>query len=202
MFPKTTKQQIRKKISAQLKKEIVNRQQRELQLKKRILNEPIVRQSKKIAFYSATQHEVSLNFLFEYFTDKSRDKTTDKIFYLPFFEKSKNNSEYQWQVVENLNGLQKGKYNILEPLQSRQLKQSKINLNQKVSVEEIELFFVPAIAFHSKYNWRIGRGGGYYDRLLSSAKGIKIGVGFKEQSYTKEHEIDSWDIKMDELWLV
>lgn len=195
MFPKTTKnttkQQIRKKISAQLKKKIPNRQQRELQLRQKILNEPIVQQSKKIAIYSAIQHEVNLNFLFDSFTDK----TIDKIFYLPFFEKDKNNNEYQWQAVKNPNELQKGKYNILEPLQIES------NFNPKILVEEIELFFIPAIAFHSKYYWRIGRGGGYYDRLLSGAKGIKIGIGFEEQSYTEEHEIDSWDIAMDQLWL-
>lgn len=51
-----------------------------------------------------------------------------------------------------------------------------------VDVDDIELMVVPAVAFDRKGN-RLGRGKGFYDRLLSSTKATKIGVGYEFQLF-------------------
>ena len=49
-----------------------------------------------------------------------------------------------------------------------------------VAVEDIELMVIPAVAFDRKGN-RLGRGKGFYDRLLATSKATKIGVGYEFQ---------------------
>ena len=51
-----------------------------------------------------------------------------------------------------------------------------------VDVNDIELMVIPAVAFDRKGN-RLGRGKGFYDRLLSSSKATKIGVGYEFQLF-------------------
>ena len=171
--------QIRKKILAQFKKKIPNRKRRELKLKEKILSNSLFLQSKKIAIYSAIQHEVNLDFLFQFLNKKK--------IYLPVFE----NENYYWQEINSQKDLTIGRYNILEPKKK----------NKNNQLQKIDIFFVPAIAFQIKNYYRIGRGGGYYDGLLKNQAGIKIGIGFKEQGYLEQHPIDPWDIAMDQLWL-
>lgn len=62
-------------------------------------------------------------------------------------------------------------------------------------IDNIELIIVPGIAYDNRGN-RVGRGKGYYDRLLSRTKATKIGIGYDFQLLD---EIDSepHDITMD-----
>ena len=52
--------------------------------------------------------------------------------------------------------------------------------NETVSPEDIELIIVPAVAY-SPTGTRLGRGKGFYDRLLSSSRAVKIGVCYDFQ---------------------
>ncbi|MDE6510478.1 MAG: 5-formyltetrahydrofolate cyclo-ligase [Muribaculaceae bacterium] len=51
-----------------------------------------------------------------------------------------------------------------------------------VDVDDIELMVIPAVAFDRKGN-RLGRGKGFYDRLLATSKATKIGVGYEFQLF-------------------
>lgn len=66
-----------------------------------------------------------------------------------------------------------------------------------VSADIIELIIVPGMAFDTAGN-RVGRGRGYYDRLLSSSKAIKIGVAYDCQ-LVDEIEPETHDIPVDIL---
>jgi len=64
-----------------------------------------------------------------------------------------------------------------------------------ISPDEIELIVVPGVAYDRKGN-RLGRGKGFYDRLLSSTKATKIGVGYEFQ-IMDEIPSEPHDVKMD-----
>ena len=67
--------------------------------------------------------------------------------------------------------------------------------DETVSAEEIELIIVPAVAYDRKGN-RLGRGKGFYDRLLSTTKATKIGVGYEFQ-IVDEIPVEPHDVAMD-----
>ncbi len=65
------------------------------------------------------------------------------------------------------------------------------------NVEAIDLVIVPGVAFDTNNN-RLGRGKGYYDRLLPSLRAYKLGVCFDFQLLENiPHHED--DVKMDEV---
>lgn len=64
-----------------------------------------------------------------------------------------------------------------------------------VSPEEIELVVVPAVAYDRKGN-RLGRGKGFYDRLLASTRAVKVGVGYEFQ-LVDQLPVEPHDVSMD-----
>lgn len=81
--------------------------------------------------------------------------------------------------------LEPGQYGILEP----------IEVIKDVNPSEIDLIIVPGIAF-DKTRHRIGYGKGFYDTLLKTTKGLKIGLAFQEQILDKIPE-EEHDVAMD-----
>ncbi len=67
------------------------------------------------------------------------------------------------------NSLEKGSFNIDEPMGEN-----------TCDISIIDMIITPAIAYDRNGN-RIGRGKGYYDRLLQKASALKIGVGYDFQ---------------------
>ena len=69
--------------------------------------------------------------------------------------------------------------------------------NDYPSPETIELAVVPGIAF-DRSNHRLGRGGGYYDRLLPQLNTYNIGVCFNFQLF-EAIPYEEFDVQMDEV---
>ena len=65
--------------------------------------------------------------------------------------------------------LELGSFHIEEPIGS-----------DVADVDDIELMIIPAVAFDRNGN-RLGRGKGFYDRLLATSRATKIGVGYDFQ---------------------
>lgn len=66
-------------------------------------------------------------------------------------------------------------------------------------LREVDVFLVPGLAWDSR-GYRVGYGGGYFDRLLAlaSPKAEKIGIGFEFQLV--DHIPDNtWDIRVDTI---
>ncbi len=59
----------------------------------------------------------------------------------------------------------------------------------------IELIIVPGVAFDQSGN-RVGRGKGYYDRLLADTKALRVGIAYDFQM-VDEIETDTFDIPVD-----
>lgn len=75
------------------------------------------------------------------------------------------------------------------------------NLRISKDLSELDFVFVPGLAF-DKQGYRLGRGLGFYDRLLAglSAKAIKVGV--IPNKLLLEHlpcPLESWDMPVDYL---
>lgn len=64
-----------------------------------------------------------------------------------------------------------------------------------VDPSEIEVVIVPAVAYDRRGN-RLGRGKGFYDRLLAETKATKIGVGYEFQLFD-ELPAEEHDVPMD-----
>lgn len=64
-----------------------------------------------------------------------------------------------------------------------------------VDLNCIDMIIVPAVAYDSNGN-RVGRGRGYYDRLLARAKSVTIGVGYDFQLF-ESIEVEPHDIPVD-----
>lgn len=67
--------------------------------------------------------------------------------------------------------------------------------NDTVDIDEIEMIIVPAVAYDRNGN-RVGRGKGYYDRLLSTTKATKVGIAYDFQM-VDEIDAEPHDVKVD-----
>ena len=77
----------------------------------------------------------------------------------------------------------KNSLNILEP-------------ENPIKIKEVDVFLVPGLAFTASGK-RLGRGGGYYDKLLSKYPDtLKIGITFNER-IMQDLPTESHDISMD-----
>ena len=65
-----------------------------------------------------------------------------------------------------------------------------------VDADSMELIVVPAVAYDRNGN-RVGRGKGYYDRLLGSTRAVKVGVGYGFQLVDGDIDSEPHDVKVD-----
>ena len=94
---------------------------------------------------------------------------------------TENNMEFF--VVPNLEKLEKGRFDIMEPKDSCK------------KAENVDCILVPTVGI-SKSGDRLGYGSGYYDKFLSSTDAIKISLTYSKQ-IVKFVPSESHDIKID-----
>lgn len=91
---------------------------------------------------------------------------------------------------------------VLRPYDKSKLVSGVFGIQEPVGVDftdwdTIDLIIVPALGYDRQGN-RIGRGGGYYDRLLPQLKATKIGVCFPFQLVDKV-PTEEFDSKVDRV---
>ncbi len=89
-----------------------------------------------------------------------------------------------WQIWKPGEPIEKGAYGIFEPHPDL----------PTLNTDEVDLILVPSVACDVR-GYRLGYGGGYYDRLLSSpewASKPTIGIIF-EFARVRELPVDAWD---------
>lgn len=131
---------------------------------------------KSVLLYASYRSEVNTEKIF-YFCQQHAIKTA-----FPKVLERVKTLELYW--VNNLEQLSSGYKSILEP-----------DRGAKASIEEIEVIVVPGIAFDINC-YRIGYGGGFYDRLLQYKKGLSIGLAYEEQ-IVEQIPIEPFDRKVD-----
>lgn len=108
----------------------------------------------------------------------------NKMVALPCFDPG--NESYQPRQVTDLRvEILSGKFGIREPADSC----------VAIPTNELDLVLVPGVTF-GKDGHRLGRGKGYYDRLLQNFTGRKIGVAFDEQIVEAVPSAEN-DVRMD-----
>ncbi len=156
-----TKQELR---NAMKKKVIVRRDDRSINILKRLLEHPRFLSASSILLYASLPHEVDTGKLV---TICLKTKT---VVALPKVDSGQ--QELRLYQVRSLQDLSPGAFGITEPLPERE-----------VLLEDIDLAIIPGIAF-TRSGQRLGRGKGYYDKLLAGRKGenpYTVGLAFEEQ---------------------
>jgi 5-formyltetrahydrofolate cyclo-ligase len=77
-----------------------------------------------------------------------------------------------------------GPFSVLEP-----------SMNHPAPLNRLDLIIAPGLAFDARGR-RLGRGKGFYDRLLSTAAGVKCGICFAEQLLA-EIPVEPHDVVLD-----
>lgn len=136
----------------------------------------VFKQARRIALYHALPGEVETADFIEKWAET-------KSLFLPVVE----GNDLSLHPYRGKESLQSGAFGIMEP-----------GREEACRVDEIELMIVPGIAFDRRCN-RLGRGKGYYDRLLTTGSIPKIGLCFSFQ-LVDEIPMEPFDIPMD--WVV
>lgn len=113
-------------------------------------------------------------------------ENSKKIF-VPYIEEGK--KEMKISQIESFDDLVPGRFNILEP------KADKI---REASKDDLDLIIVPGLVFDKK-GYRIGYGGGYYDKFMASMKKNtkKLGISFNFQLINDKLPKDEFDIPVN-----
>ncbi len=93
-------------------------------------------------------------------------------------------SYLSWHIWQPGDALHTGAYGILEPQPDA----------PKIDYSEVDLILVPAVGCDWR-GYRLGYGGGYYDRMLTKAEWkskVAIGIIF-EFAFLTQLPVDSWD---------
>ena len=122
-----------------------------------------LRSARTILFFAPLADELDVWLLLEKFL------AAGKICALPFFDSAM--QTYSARQIQNLAvDISIGKFGIREPVSSC----------PEIPPEKFDLILVPGVAFDWNGN-RLGRGRGFYDRLLKQVSGLKCGVGYDFQ---------------------
>ena len=158
---------------------LLSRRVKSHRILRKLSREPVFRRAKHVAFYYGIAPEVETKpFL--------KNVLKDKKIYLPRIDPKK--SLTLCRVRSLPKDLKKGTYNIMEPKA----------FCEKRPASQMDIIIAPGVAF-DKSGGRLGRGGGYYDRLLRKAKKVvKIGLCFREQM-VKKIPMKAHDVSMDKV---
>ncbi|MEN8255570.1 MAG: 5-formyltetrahydrofolate cyclo-ligase [Verrucomicrobiota bacterium] len=157
-----SKQDIRKQIKAKRKAlDVQWLEAASIRVVGNLLSLEVFRSSETVALYMAIAGEVNLDPLFP----KCRE--LGKRTCIPVFNAEK--KLYEMTEIMPETECSTGHYGIREPLSPALF-----------PMRKIDLVVVPGVAFDRKGN-RLGRGGGYYDRLLEGFSGASVAVAFDFQ---------------------
>lgn len=95
--------------------------------------------------------------------------------------------EYEFAAIKQWSQLSPGRFGILEPCAKC----------PKVKGNLLDAVFIPGLAF-SLAGGRLGRGGGFYDRLLKDVRSARCGIAHECQLLDSLPE-DPWDQKMERI---
>ena len=176
-----TKEEIRKKILSQRFK----MSRGEVMAKSEVICSYLIsskqfREAKIISLYSPIKKEVRTEDIF------NAARSEGKIAGFPVSDPK--NLEITYFEVDDMSDLIEGTYGIMEPLPDKK---------RMIDASDINLIIIPGVAFDER-GFRIGYGGGYFDRLLGrdDIKATKIALAFDLQMVPRI-PVESHDMRVD-----
>lgn len=155
---------LRKEIRAALQKTLpAGRLAASAQIRMRLKEQPFWKNAPSVLFFAPLPDEADVWPLLE------ETLTGGKIITLPRFDPV-SNDYLACHVQHPQSEIGPGQYGIREPKAGC----------PEIPLERLGLILVPGVAF-DLHGGRLGRGRGFYDRLLPEIHGIKCGVAFDEQ---------------------
>lgn len=140
----------------------------------------VFQQAQHIAFYMATKDEINLYTLWQ-----SALHAQKKI----YFPKITDQNTLLFLPADHNTVYRPNRFGIQEP---------QMHLNQARSPADLDIIFIPLVAFDSEGH-RLGMGGGFYDRTLAYAQPTwLIGVAYDFQRQAT-WAIDPWDVAMQHV---
>lgn len=148
----------------------------------KLMNTKIYKESKNIMCFVSFKSEV---FTHDFIKESLK---LGKNIYVPIIDKKTNTMHAS--KIEDFSDLKEGYYGILSPTEE------KINI---IDPNALDLIIVPGVAF-TKDGYRIGYGGGYYDKFFSLLKKDveKIAICFNLQ-FREQLPIEEFDYKIPNI---
>ncbi len=151
-----------------------------LPIMKRLMAHPKVKHAQTVLFYYSLKDEVHTHTTIQQLADEGKKVLLPAII---------DGENIELRYYESPKDVERGFFNIMEPVGKA---------IQEEEYGKIDVAIIPGMGFDSRNN-RLGRGKGYYDRLLVKMQEVyKIGVCFDFQKMPGI-PADAHDIKMDEI---
>ena len=198
------KQSLRIHLKKQLTSYLENSENKKIadqKLLNSLISHPKVRNSKNIAIFAGAPKLMEVDTL--PIINHLMDHKKHNIFLPKVLDKT-HMDFYQVKSLDDKH-LVKGKFGILEPIISSQIN----NNNTSVLNESCDIMIVPGLGFDDTpgKNYRLGRGGGFYDRYFEAYQNkfdklpYLLGIGYKIQRCSNI-PVDRFDVEMNEIILV
>ncbi len=151
-------------------------------IQERVAQSSVFKEAESLALYSSFQNEVSTHLVYREAVGLGK-----KVAY-PRVHLQTQELHFFW--VDSLAQLEVSRWGVLEPKESLGL--------IRADLSKIDLMLIPGLAF-DRQGGRLGRGKGYYDRVLAHFQGDRLGVAYSFQ-VVDEIPQDVWDQPLE--WLV
>ena len=149
-----------------------------LEIARRVFESKEYQEAETIFIYCGTSNEVDTSIIIRDALKKGKHVALPKILSLGIMETLE---------IESMEELIPERHGILEPKDGSRI----------ISPEEIDLALIPCLGF-SRDGYRIGYGGGFYDRFLPHGNFMKIIIAFEEMS-VEDMPVGNFDHKVDKV---
>lgn len=170
------KEDLRKKY-LEVRKNILKKDKKDETIFRKVIEEEFVKEAKTILAYVSLKDEVDTRRLITYFLGSGFRVAVPRI----------DGKMMRFYYIESFDDLEKGYRNILEPTCDCT---PVLDFTKTVCI-------TPGVCFN-KEGYRIGYGGGYYDRFLAEENIISIGLCYKE-CLIEENFSDEFDIPVNKI---
>lgn len=146
-------------------------------IREQLFNLPVMRSASTLLTYASKANEVDTRHIIDQALKQGRHVLVPVLL---------SQGELNWAVLTDLNDLEPGPFGVPEPRPDRR------PLKPPPAGAPV---LVPGLAF-TPTRYRLGHGGGYFDRFLARHRGVKIGLAFDLQM-VPELPIEPHDIQLD-----